>query len=58
MHCGYNCEEVLDRFPREGIDIDALAVQLQRGGAEAFDKSWNDLLESIASKSKALKKGG
>ena len=49
---------VLDRFRRAGIDIDALAVQLQQEGAEAFDKSWNELLESIASKSAALKKSG
>ena len=55
---GGGCEEVLDRFRRAGIDIDALAAQLQREGAEAFDKSWNDLLECIASKSKALKKAG
>jgi transaldolase len=55
---GGNCEEMLDRFRRAGIDIDALAVQLQREGAEEFDKSWNDLLECIASKSAALKKAG
>ena len=55
---GGDCEEVLDRFRRAGIDIDALAVQLQREGAEAFDKSWNDLLECIASKSAALKTAG
>jgi transaldolase len=53
---GGDCEDVLDRFRRAGIDTDALAVQLQREGAEAFDKSWSDLLECIASKSAALKK--
>jgi transaldolase len=55
---GGDCEEVLDRFRRAGIDIDALAAQLQREGAEEFDKSWSDLLECIASKSEALKKAG
>jgi transaldolase len=55
---GGNCEEVLDRFRRAGIDSDALGVQLQREGAEEFDKSWNDLLECIASKSESLKKAG
>jgi transaldolase len=55
---GGGCEEVLDRFRRAGIDIDALGAGLQREGAEAFDKSWNDLLECIASKSEALKKAG
>jgi transaldolase len=49
---------VLDRFRRAGINIDALTAQLQREGAEAFDKSWNDLLECIASKSEALKRAG
>jgi transaldolase len=55
---GGDCEEVLDRFRRAGIDIDALAALLQREGAEAFDKSWSDLLRCIASKSQALKKAG
>jgi transaldolase len=55
---GGDWEEVLDRFRRAGIDIDALAVLLQREGAEEFDKSWNELLESIACKSAALKKAG
>ena len=52
------CEETLDHFRRAGIDTDAVAAQLQREGAESFDKSWNDLLECIASKSEALKKAG
>jgi transaldolase len=55
---GGNCEEVLDRFRHAGIDIDALAEQLQREGAEAFNKSWSDLLDCIASKGDALKKAG
>ena len=33
----------------------ALAAQLQREGAESFDKSWDDLLASIAQKSTQLK---
>jgi transaldolase len=55
---GGDCEEVLDRFRRAGIDVDGLAAGLQREGAEAFDQSWNELLKSIASKSQALKKAG
>lgn len=55
---GGDCEEVLDRFRRAGIDIDALAAQLQREGAETFDKSWKDLLECITSRSEVLKKAG
>jgi transaldolase len=53
---GGDYKDVLDRFRRAGIDIDALAARLQHEGAEAFDKSWNDLLECIESKSAALKK--
>ena len=51
---GGDCEEVLSRFQRAGIDLDALAAQLQRDGAEAFDRSWNDLMACISSKSEAL----
>jgi transaldolase len=53
---GGNCEEMLNRFRQAGIDIDALAAQLQREGAKAFDTSWNDVLECLASKSEALRK--
>jgi transaldolase len=55
---GGDCEEVLDRFRKAGIDSDALAAQLQRDGAQEFDKSWKDLLGCIASKSEALRKAG
>ncbi|MDQ2947782.1 MAG: transaldolase [Acidobacteriota bacterium] len=49
------CDEVLAKFAQGGIDIDALAAQLLDEGAEAFVKSWNELLASIASKGEALK---
>jgi transaldolase len=55
---GGDCEEVLDRFRRAGVDTEALAAQLQRDGAQAFDKSWGDLMACIASKCEALKKTG
>ena len=48
-------EEVLANFAKAGIDVDALGAQLQVAGAESFVKSWKDLLECIASKSKVLK---
>ena len=51
---GGNCEEVLGQFAKAGIDIDALAVQLQSEGAESFVKSWNDLMEVISSKTASL----
>ena len=52
---GGDCEEVLTRFARAGIDIDALAAQLQDEGARSFVKSWKELLDCIASRSEALK---
>jgi transaldolase len=54
---GGGCEEVLREFVRAGIDIDALAGQLQDEGAKAFSKSWNDLMAMIASRCTALKAG-
>jgi transaldolase len=51
---GGNCEEVLAQFTKAGIDVDALAVQLQDEGAESFVKSWNDLMGVISSKNAAL----
>jgi transaldolase len=53
---GGDCEEVLAQFAKAGIDIDALAAQLQDEGAKSFVQSWNDLMSVIASKSAALKK--
>jgi transaldolase len=49
------CDEVLAKFAAAGIDVDALGTQLQEEGAGSFVKSWNDLMECIASKSAALK---
>ncbi len=45
----------LERFAKAGIDTDALGSQLQDEGAASFIKSWTDLMECIASKSKTLK---
>jgi transaldolase len=52
---GGDCEEVLARFAQAGVDVDALATQLQEEGAKSFVKSWNELMSVIASKSDALK---
>jgi transaldolase len=40
---------------KAGIDVDALAAQLQDEGAKSFVKSWNELMAVITSKSAALK---
>jgi transaldolase len=53
---GGDCEEVLAQFASAGIDIDALAAQLQEEGAKAFVTSWHELMAVIASKSAALAK--
>jgi transaldolase len=53
---GGDCEEVLTQFAKAGIDIDGLGAQLQDEGAKSFVKSWNDLMDVLASKSAALKK--
>ena len=53
---GGDAEEVLDAFARARVDDAALAAELQREGTQSFDKSWNDLMDCIASKSEVLKK--
>ena len=47
-------DEILSKFTKAGIDIDALADQLLRDGVTSFTTSWINLLESIAAKSTAL----
>jgi len=54
---GGDCEEVLARFVRAGIDVDGLAAQLQDEGAKSFVNSWNELLGVISSKSALLTVG-
>ncbi len=53
---GGNSDEVLGQFAKAGVDVDALATQLQDEGAESFVKSWNDLMGVISSKSASLDK--
>jgi transaldolase len=57
-HDGGDAEDVLARFAKAGVDVDALAEQLQRDGAAAFVKSWNDLLACLADKRELLRKAG
>jgi transaldolase len=52
---GGDCEEVLAQFAKAGIDVNALAAQLQDEGAKSFVKSWEDLMAVITSKSAELK---
>jgi transaldolase len=53
---GGDCEAVLAQFAKAGIDVDALAAQLQDEGAKAFVKSWDDLMEVLDAKSATLAK--
>ena len=55
---GGDAEAEIARFTKAGIDVDAIAEQLQREGAAAFSKSWASLMDRIASKSEVLKKAG
>ena len=52
---GGDCEAVLAQFGKAGVDIDALAAQLQDEGASSFVKSWNELMGVLASKSELLR---
>jgi transaldolase len=52
---GGDCEQVLAQFAKAGVDVDALAAQLQDEGAKSFVKSWNDLMTVIKSKEVDLK---
>jgi transaldolase len=53
---GGDSEAVLAQFSKAGVNIDALATQLQTEGAKSFVKSWNELMSVIASKSEVLQK--
>jgi transaldolase len=52
---GADCESVLAEFGKVGIDVAKLGANLQTEGAKSFVESWQDLLNSIEAKSKALK---
>jgi transaldolase len=53
---GGDSEQVLTRFARAGVDVDALASQLQDEGAKSFVNSWRELMDVITGKSADLAK--
>jgi transaldolase len=55
---GGDAEATLQRIAGAGIDVDAVATQLQRDGAQAFTKSWQQLLQRIADKAGASAANG
>ncbi len=51
---GGDAEATLARFARAGVDVAALAAQLQKEGADSFVQSWDELMACIAAKSDLL----
>ena len=49
-----NVDGTIQRFVDAGIDVNALGAKLQGDGAEAFVKSWNDLMDVISAKGAEL----
>ena len=52
---GGESDEFVYTLQRLGIDMDALAAQLQKEGAESFVKSWDEMMDVVAEKAKAYK---
>jgi transaldolase len=48
-------QELFDALERVGIDISDVFVTLENEGVEKFEKSWEELLESVAGQLKAAK---
>ena len=53
---GGDGEEVLATFASAGVNVDALASQLQDEGARSFVDSWREVMDVIAAKSSDLAK--
>jgi transaldolase len=51
---GGDGEATLAEFAKAGVDVDAVAAQLQEDGAKSFVKSWENLMEVIAAKTAQL----
>ena len=51
---GGAASETLSAIAKSGVDLGALAADLQSEGAKSFDESWSDLLKAIETKSQAL----
>lgn len=48
-------DAIVEDVGKAGIDVDALASQLQLEGRDSFVQSWNDLLAGIESKREAMR---
>jgi transaldolase len=54
---GVEAASTLAQFAQAGVTVDTIARELQDEGAQAFVKSWTELLRRIADKRKALAVG-
>ena len=45
---------MLAQFAKAGVDVDALAAQLQDEGAKSFVKSWDELMTVILPRARCL----
>jgi transaldolase len=52
-----DAERTLAAFAKAGIDVDKVAAELQQEGAEAFSKSWRDLLACVKQRRSAVTAG-
>ncbi len=52
---GGESDEVVYTLEQQGIDMDALAAQLKKEGAESFVKSWEEMMDVVAKKAQAFK---
>jgi len=55
---GGDCENKLAAYTQAGIDLDALAAQLQDDGAKSFVKSWEGLLAECEARIDAIRQAG
>jgi transaldolase len=47
----------MDDLATVGVDYDDVIAVLEREGVEKFEKSWEELLDSVAEQLKAAKEG-
>jgi transaldolase len=52
---GGNASATLYGFEQAGVDVRALANQLQSEGADSFVQSWNDLMACLETMSQKLR---
>ena len=52
---GGESDEVTYALERQGIDMDELAAKLQKEGAASFVKSWEEMMDVVAKKARAVR---